>query len=236
MSGSGFKLGGVNYPIDAGSALSLIEQTDRAVFCCLKFSQAVLNGYLQPLWSQVVTRAAANVGKTASTRLPGNPDGYLVADLVPEIPSPFLDQGTFRFPLLALDAGKATYGYRAIHKPQTIRTFHLDLILPPLELRALEVLQAILPGARAVLASRLPVGCDGYYTDETNWGLSSGVASVTVKQSEIAPWKLTKQGEATGLDLNYLILNLEIEVTQEESLNTTNLVPFSGLSDGYVMA
>ncbi len=135
---AGWKYGGVQYPLTGATGASLLRDADPSLYYILDFYTSMLALHLG-------TRIAAQAS------IAGAPIASAVAMYIGYDPSPYLTQGYFKFPLLAVYRKKE----KMVEKSKVWRDDQADLdvmyILPPLSAAEAEQMMPILRTVGRVL-------------------------------------------------------------------------------------
>lgn len=151
---AGIKLGGVQTPLTASTANSLLRDADPTIFYALDFLGAMLVTHLGARFAAEIKRAKAD--KTF-------PSG-IVAYKVGYDPAPYLSQEQVKFPLLAIYRAEEEYAEHTIVWRRDNSKVNISYILPPLTPGQAEHLHPILRGVSEVIGLRIEQGMDPTYT------------------------------------------------------------------------
>lgn len=182
-----FYYGGVNFPLTASTANSLLRDADPAVYYALEFFAQVITTHIGPrLLAEVAIAGASDI--TAA-----------VAESMPIDPAQFLTEEHFKFPLLALHREGSSFKYLTKRR-QAIHKLKLSYVLPPLRAAQAERLLPTLHAIGLLLDQKATDGKDDSYTPtaptgtagEFVWsGTRAAVARVEIKDSTTGAYQIS---------------------------------------------
>lgn len=210
--------GGVEYPLSAASANSLLQDADPAIFYALDFYQWVLQQYLGARWATACAGANYRGSDTnVITKMTNMAVGYNpVSELV---------SMQAALPLLALYRVSSTSGYKTVMKSEEQNIWEMVHVLPPMDASQLEVLLSIQHAMYAVIDNRTEWGMDPAYTPpggqlgQQVWQL----ARIEEIQCQSARFEL--YGEVGGMPMPVLIVKFNVKEMQGRYLG---FPPFQG--------
>lgn len=169
-----FVHGGTTYPVDPAISNDLLRDADPALYYTIDFFKSVLTTYLNDRFIAELARVPAMPGD----KIPG-----IIAGVSPFDPAPYLAQGQFQFPLLAVFRQSAKYTWRAQGWMRDDGTWFVQYILPPLTPGQMERLYPILHSVEVTLLSRIEnMGDPGYQDGADVWALA-GIESIDLVES-----------------------------------------------------
>lgn len=206
-----FQVGAFVSPLTSATTNSLLQDADPALYNALKFYQAVLSTHLGARWDAEVTKAglAQYVGKITTLAVPFDP-------------APYLTQGGYQPPILALFtvSEKITDRTRAWYQIEA--DWKLQWILPPLTPDQFLQLYPFLRAAGKVITDRTYLGYDPSYQSGARFCAVGGIA-----QLDLGP---PRYGAIPGLDTKLFFPAVEYEMTViERRMPTPGLLPLTGV-------
>jgi hypothetical protein len=174
-----FYYGGVDFPLTASTANTLLRDADPAVYYALEFFAQVIETHIG---DRIVAEASA-AGATDITTA--------VAESMPIDPEQFLTEEHLKFPLLTLHRESTSFKY-ITKRRQAIHKLKLAYVLPPLRAAQAERLLPILHAVGLLIDQKAVQGLDPAYTPTAPTGTAgefvwsaerAGVAKVEIKES-----------------------------------------------------
>ena len=170
-----FKRGGRSYPLPLAVSGSLLLRADPFLFYALEYYKRVLEVHL----GAALLEAASGTAITST-----------VAYTSPVDPAPWLTQGQYKFPLLAVYRKRGKLEDRSANWRVTSGQFEVLYILPPLTPADAEKIVPILNAAADVIDDRTFQGVDPLYTP------TSGTAGQS-------PWEMANCAKVTITDAEW---------------------------------
>lgn len=198
----GFKHGSVEFPLDTGSANSLLRDADPALFFLLEFYKSVLETHIEDRLLEVADACDAPITAGVAETLPLNPETFLTEEHI-------------RFPLLAAYRKNSKLEFIGGAK-HSVDEFDVAYVLPPLDPGQQEQIMPILKAVGSVLINRTEQGMDPSYTPTGGtagaqvWQ-TAGVAEADVKG-------LSYGGYAPTEDLYFPCVILQVELKEKSDV------------------
>lgn len=216
-----FQYGGVVFPLATSTGNSLLRDADPAVYFALDFFSFALTKYMGARYAAEATTALLK----ATT---------VVASTVPYDPSEYLDEGQFKFPLLALCRRNSLHSDKTIGFRQDESALELAYILPPMLPSQIEQVIPALNSVKAIIDHVAEKGWDPTYTPpggaagDVAWKLSNaGLQSIELKQSAFGQFPGTAD---SALVFPSIIMTLAVRERSAEGIVATAYPDFQGIN------
>jgi hypothetical protein len=162
-----FKHGGVDYPLTAATANSLLRDADPALYYALEY----LAGVLQIDIGARLTAQAALEGLVLSAA---------VKQKIHLEPSPFIYADQLTFPTLAIYRKNETYSEKSISFDLDVSEWEFAYVLPPLTPRQQQQLQPILRAAAVSIRHAVEQGYHPLYNSGQKVWTDAGISAIKV--------------------------------------------------------
>jgi hypothetical protein len=162
-----FRHGGVTYPLPVGTGQSLLRDADPALYWVQKYLESILQSYMG---ARLVEECAA-CGVTSVTKAVGYTIPYDPASSLQEL-------AIVKWPLLAIWRQTGKYKWRTVGRMETVATWKVVYVLPPLTAGQRERLTPILNSVPKILLNRIENKFDPAFEGGANFAELAGVDSI----------------------------------------------------------
>lgn len=189
-----FKIGGVEFPLDASTVNSLLQDGDPALFYLLDFCKWQLEKNLGNRW------AAEAAGASPPLKKLNGDASAIVGTAIHYDPIPHLPTFQFDWPILAVfrvlsSQSRESLGLRTHDARQLGSSLHVLFMLPPLTMAQMTRLHPILSLAVRVLADRVFMGGDSAWQSGQKLRELMAVDVVEFDDAEYGSMRGQAQGE-----------------------------------------
>lgn len=204
-----FAVGGVTYPLLAGTARSLLEDADPALYHAARFLAAMLGIHMG---ARLTAQAQLEGLKLAATR-----------KVLAFEPAPELITDVHAFPLFALYRKTEVEQEQSLSLGRNVSEWEFSYLLPTLSPRQHEVLSPILRSVGRIIKHAVRVGWDPAYEDGLKVWQLAGIQSARMLRAEYTGFR--RQDEFTAY---YRAVTGRIEVVERDMPLPGSFEPFGG--------
>lgn len=198
-----FAHGGVVFPIPTGSAKTLLERCDPAVFTALDFYQKMIEVYAGAALLEAATAAGlSRVTVPVAYTLPDDPGAYLTEEQV-------------KFPLLCVYRVSGTNNQRTLTWDGDAAQWRASYVLPPMTAGQRESVYPILHAIAKLIQNRTNEGSDPNWNAGARvWGLSyAKLDEIWVTGEDYGAWDAGGELTFPSITLTLLVKEREMPVT-----------------------
>lgn len=215
-----FKVGGINSPLTASTANSLLQDADPVIYYMLQYFAGVINLHMGARWNAEVAAA----GRSDLNNL-------TVGHKLPYDPIPYLQENQYKLPLLAAFRKNEVYAELTYSWYNITSTLNILWIMPPLSAGQMERLAPFRSHVARTLMDRTEQGLDTNYNSGQNVWAASGLSKIRAVNCSFG-------NIPTDTNQFYPTILMEFELTERRMPATepgNNFENFTGW-DGYVVA